>query len=149
MLDQPSRYRLVSPDGSEAWDAYHRIRRIVLFERRGRLGEYDSKHPDEHEPGNYPKLMTVDGRFVGVVRIDIRGELARLRRLAIDEPWQRKGYGRILVALSEAFAREAGARRVESAVAPDAVEFYRKCGFRPMQLDPLRSSVPMFKELGA
>jgi GNAT superfamily N-acetyltransferase len=57
-------------------------------------------------------------------------EIAYLRRVAIDEPWQRQGFGRELIRLSEAFARHGGARRVESKVAVDAVAFYAKCGYQ-------------------
>ena len=144
----PPNKRLISPDSPETWDAYHRIRRTVLFERRGLFGQYDPNRPDELRAGNYPKLLVVDSTYIGVVRIDVSGELARLRRVAIDESWQRKGYGRILIELAEAFARELGARRVESAVAPDAVEFYRKCGYQPLQPElPGPNDVPMYKHL--
>ena len=119
----------------------------MLFEQRGLFGQYDPDHPDEHKPGNYPKLLTRETTYIGVVRIDVEGELALLRRVAIDEPWQRQGYGRLLIALSEAFALERGALRVESAVARDAVEFYRKCGYRFMPSSTANASVRMAKLL--
>jgi GNAT superfamily N-acetyltransferase len=138
---------LLSPTNDEEWSAYHRIRRTVLFERRGLSGRYDADHPDEHKTGNYPKLLATDTTFIGVIRIDIEAELARFRRIAIDVPWQRQGYGRILLALSEAFALERGALRVESAVAEDAVEFYRKCGYRLVRSSVESRGVRMAKEL--
>jgi GNAT superfamily N-acetyltransferase len=105
--------RLVSPTDSETWSAYHRIRRTVLFEQRGLFGQYDPDHPDEHKPGNYPKLLTRETTYIGVVRIDVEGELALLRRVAIDQPWQRQGYGRLLIALGSVRTR---ARRAASGV---------------------------------
>jgi GNAT superfamily N-acetyltransferase len=143
----PSDCRLLTPDSPEAWDAYHRIRRTVLFERRGLFGQYDPNRPDELRIGNYPKLLAVDSNYIGVVRIDLSGDVARLRRVAIDEPWQRRGYGRALVELSEAFAWELGARRMESDVAADAVEFYLKCGYSTAQPDLLGPQVAMHKHL--
>jgi GNAT superfamily N-acetyltransferase len=139
--------RLLSPTDAETWSAYHRIRRTVLFERRGLFGRYDADHPDEHKPGNYPKLSANGTTYIGVVRIDVERELALLRRVAIDEAWQRKGYGRILIALAEAFALERGALRVESVVAEDAVEFYRKCGYRFVPSSTASAGARMGKQL--
>jgi GNAT superfamily N-acetyltransferase len=119
-----------------------------LFETRGQYGVYDPNRPDDHSPGNYPKVLLHDGQYIGVVRIDVAERIAYLRRVAIDAPHQRQGFGRILLALAEDFAGEHGAVRVESAVALDAVPFYRKCGYR--LLEPAsgeRTSVPMYKEL--
>lgn len=139
--------RLLTPDDPETWGAYHRIRRTVLFERRGLLGHYDPNHPDDSRIGNYPKLLAIDSNYIGVVRIDLDGEIARLRRVAIDEPWQRRGYGRMLIELSEAFSRQLGARSIESTVAGDAVEFYRKCGYSTAQTESPGFDVAMYKHL--
>ena len=138
----------MSPDGVGPWRAYHDIRRRILFEGRGRPGVYDSNHPDDRQPNNYPKLLLHAARYVGVVRIDIKGDVAYLRRVAIDEPCQRQGFGRILLGLAEAFAREHGATRVESAVAVDATPFYAKCGYRLVAAEEAEAAHPqMYKEL--
>lgn len=139
---------LISPDSAATWAAYHHIRRRILFENRGQLGVYDENRPDEQAPGHFPKLLVHKSKHVGVVRIDVAGTTAYLRRVAIDEPYQRRGLGRILLALAEAFAQTHGARRIESAVAVDAVPFYDKCGYRPSaERDARRSEVPMWKDL--
>ena len=54
------------PESTLEWDSHHQIRREVLFEQRGRGTEYDPDHPDEHRPGNHPKILLVappGGRF--------------------------------------------------------------------------------------
>jgi len=139
---------LHKPASSGEWAAYHDIRRRILFENRGRFGVYDPHRPDEHRPDNFPLLLsTIDG-FVGVIRIDVRGDVALFRRVAIDSPWQRRGLGRKLLELAEAFARDHGAKRAESAVAPDAVPFYEKCGYHRLHgVTPIGESVKMAKEL--
>jgi GNAT superfamily N-acetyltransferase len=119
----------------------------VLFDRRGLGNQYDPNHPDERIAGNHPKLLEVGAQYVGVVRIDLRGDVAYLRRVAIDEPWQRMGYGRILIDRSEQFATELGALRVESDVALDAIDFYRKCGYQVTQPQFHGGSVAMRKPL--
>jgi GNAT superfamily N-acetyltransferase len=138
---------LISPSNDEEWAAYHRIRRTILFEKRGLFGVYDPDRPDDHKPGNFPKLLICDSHQVGVVRIDLAGDVAWLRRVAIDEPWQRRGFGRVLLALAESFAIEHGARRMESSVASDAVGFYDKCGYRVLPDRSFGASVHMYKDL--
>ena len=92
-------------------------------------------------------LLVFDSHYVGVVRIDLVGDNAYLRRVAIDEPWQRRGHGRALVTLAESFAIGHGARRMESSVAADAVGFYKKCGYDVVDHGASAASVHMFKEL--
>ena len=134
---------LISPSNDDEWASYHRIRRTILFEKRGLVGVYDPNRPDDRAPGNFAKLLVCDAHHVGVVRIDLAGDLAYLRRVAIDEPWQRQGLGRELIRLSESFAAEHGARRIESSVATDAVGFYDKCGYRLLP----GSTTNMWKDL--
>jgi GNAT superfamily N-acetyltransferase len=112
------------------------------------FGVYDPNRPDDRAPGHFPKVLTHRGEFIGTVRIDVANEIAYLRRVAIDEPWQRQGFGRELIRLAEAFARDAGCRRVESDVAVDAVDFYVKCGYQAVAPSrPDAPSVPMGRAL--
>jgi GNAT superfamily N-acetyltransferase len=143
----PAECALVSPANDEEWESYHRIRRTILFERRGLVGVYDSNRPDERKPGNFPKLLVCGSQHIGVVRIDLAGDVAWLRRVAIDDRWQRQGFGRTLLRLSESFAMEHGARRMESSVAADAVTFYWKCGYRSRQSGAGNLDTHMIKDL--
>lgn len=127
------------------WDAYHAIREAELWEARGQSGSYDRAHPDEHAPGNHPMLLVDAGRPVGVVRIDVAGPVAYLRRVAIAADVQGKGYGRQLLALAERFARQQGAVHIRSNVAPDAVGFYRKAGYRELAPASPGEGTPMEK----
>jgi GNAT superfamily N-acetyltransferase len=124
-----SKYTLVSPRDANEWATYHDIRRRVLFEARGQFGVYNANHPDDTAPGNHAKLLVYGGDAVGVVRIDVDGPTAIVRRMAIREDMQRRGHGRALIALIEQFAYANGCHALASHVAPDAVEFYLKCGF--------------------
>ena len=81
-------YELRTPTIEDDWRAYHSIRRKVLFENRGQFGVYDQNHPDEHSDGNHPLLLIHNGEPIGVIRVDIRGTLAILRRVAIREDLQ-------------------------------------------------------------
>jgi GNAT superfamily N-acetyltransferase len=140
---KPGSCALISPSTDHEWASYHRIRRTILFEKRGQFGPYDPDRPDDRKSSNFAKLLVCDSHHVGVVRIDLAGNVAYLRRVAIDEPWQRQGLGRVLISLSESFASEHGARRIESSVAEDAVGFYDKCGYRLLP----GSAAHMWKDL--
>lgn len=119
----------MSPADPAMWRAYHDIRRRVLFEARGEVGVYDENHPDETAADHHPKLLLYGGEPVGVVRIDIGGSHAILRRVAVRADLQRQGHGRVLLQRAEAFVRDHGCSDMASYVAPNAVEFYLTCGF--------------------
>jgi hypothetical protein len=58
-LEKP--HELRQPQTQDEWEQYHRIRRRVLWERRGLIGVYDENHPDERLPGRYPFLLVFCG----------------------------------------------------------------------------------------
>src|SRR5262245_61705267 len=101
-------YSLKAPAADDEWRTYHAIRRKVLFENRGHFGVYDESHPDDLAPGNYPMLLMYGNEPIGVIRVDVDGELAIFRRVAIREDVQRRGNGSVMVSLAEEFARGKG-----------------------------------------
>jgi GNAT superfamily N-acetyltransferase len=145
-------HELVTPTTKTDWDNYHQIRREVLFEARGRFGVYNPDHPDDRAPGNHPKLLIYRGEPVGVVRIDIDGRVAALRRVAIRSGLRRRGHGRVLLTLAERFAVSAGCTRLVSSVASDAIPFYQGFGFvidaERAVASSANNSVFMTKDLG-
>jgi GNAT superfamily N-acetyltransferase len=139
---------LIAPQSAADWAAYHDIRRRILFENRGEHGVYDANRSDDQAPGHFPRVLKRASAYIGVVRVDVADGTAYLRRVAIDEPHQRQGLGRTLLALAEAFARAQSATRVESSVAPDAVPFYLKCGYRLVAAEEAGAAHPqMYKDL--
>jgi GNAT superfamily N-acetyltransferase len=125
---------LARPD---QWEAFHHIRRTVLFEGRGRYGVYDADHPDDRLPDSHPLLFVEDGRPCGAVRIDLLGEeRAGVRLVAIDAACQGRGLGRAMMALVERYAAERGAAVLELNSAPEAVGFYERLGWTV--IDPNR-----------
>ena len=141
-------YELRAPGNGEEWRAFHDIRRKVLFENRGKLDTYIENHPDDSKPGNHPLILLYKGVIVGVVRIDISGTAAWLRRVAIREDLQRLGHGRALLAFAEAFAKDKGCSEARCNAAIEAVSFYERCGYAPDVSTPAPpNSVPMLKSL--
>lgn len=123
------KYLLRAPQSDDEWLGYHAIRRKVLFENRGSKHKYDDKHPDELAAGNHPLILLCNHEIIGVVRIDIRNDVAWMRRVAVREDLQRSGHGRVLLQLAEKFARERQCKELRSNVASDAIRFYERCGY--------------------
>jgi GNAT superfamily N-acetyltransferase len=123
------RYELRRPMSDGEWDSYHGLRRVILFERRGRFGVYDAAHADELRPENHPFLFLVDGEAAGTIRIDIVANEALFRLVTIRETLQRQGHGRRMLSLAETFVRGQGRRVMRSHVNRDAIGFYERCGF--------------------
>src|SRR5438132_262638 len=145
-------YKLLTPTDAAEWRAYHDIRRRVLFEARGQFGVYDENRADERAPGRHPKLLLYRRDPVGVVRIDIDATTAIFRRVAVRSDVQRLGHGRVLLMLAQQFAEQSGCVELTSHVAPDAVEYYRRCGFTigsESLAEGEHASVYMVKSLGA
>ncbi len=139
---------LKTPSSTAEWEAYHNIRRKVLFENRGQFGVYDENHPDECHPSNYPLILCQNAEAIGVIRIDINDRQAMFRQVAIREDQQRLGHGRMLLTLAEAFAQRQGCTHVEINVALDAVGFYQRCGYTIVTSAPTASkSIVMQKQL--
>ena len=148
MTDTTS-YSLRTPANDEEWRTYHAIRRKVLFENRGIFGVYSETHPDDFAQGNYPMVLMHGIEPIGVIRIDVDGETAIFRRVAIREDQQRNGHGKVMLSLSQDFALAKGCKLLRSYVNPEAVGFYERCGFNH---DPSTTGdekhVPMYKKAG-
>ncbi|HKW46735.1 MAG TPA: GNAT family N-acetyltransferase [Gemmatimonadaceae bacterium] len=142
-----SRYALRAPQSDSEWAEYHRLRRTILFERRGRFAVYDPTHPDEHRADNHPFLLFIDDMPVGTVRIDIGDDDAVFRLVTIREDLQRLGYGRRMLSLAEGFVREQRRSRIHSHVNPDAVLFYERCGFVRVGPGEATATILMRKDL--
>jgi GNAT superfamily N-acetyltransferase len=73
-------------------------------------------------------VAEIGGRLVGATQVDPRTGL--LRALFVDAGFQGKGVGHALLAAIESRARSARCQRLCGAMSLNAVEFYRRAGFR-------------------
>ncbi len=99
-------------------------------------------------------VATIEGRLMGMAQLDPRTGL--LRALFVDAEFQGRGWGRALLGAIEARARAAHREHLYGAMSLNAVEFYRRAGFRALggaeRLAGSRTWVPivwMDKVLGA
>jgi N-acetylglutamate synthase-like GNAT family acetyltransferase len=124
-------YELKKLVTDEDWKNYHAIRRVALFEEKGRYGVYQEDHPDEHKPENFPCLLLASKQAVGTVRIDLWDENnAVVRLIAVPKEERNKGHGRNILAMVEKFVKEHGCKRLLLNAAPEAVNFYERAGFK-------------------
>ncbi|HET8782984.1 MAG TPA: GNAT family N-acetyltransferase [Pyrinomonadaceae bacterium] len=141
-------HELRTPQSDEEWLLFHAIRRKVLFENRGKAEAYIANHPDDSKPGNHPLVLLYRGEVIGVLRIDVDGMVAWLRRVAIRDDLQRAGHGRVLLRLAERFAKAEGCDEMRSNAAVEAVGFYERCGYaRDASAESPVNSVRVWKSL--
>jgi GNAT superfamily N-acetyltransferase len=139
---------LVKVSNPSDWEAFHRIRRTVLFAARGRVDVYDPNHPDDRAPPNHPLLMVEEGRPRATARLDFLGDhRAAIRLVAVEPENQRRGLGRAMMTLVEQYAARHGVVVLEVNSAPDAAAFYQKLGWT--MVHPDREHPLLERHLGA
>nr|WP_320203794.1 GNAT family N-acetyltransferase [Agrobacterium rosae]MDX8305711.1 GNAT family N-acetyltransferase [Agrobacterium rosae] len=129
------RYHLALAKTASDQSAYHRLRRTVLFENRGRF-DYIPNGPEELKEQNLSLLLKLDGQPIGTTRLDLRsGGRAIVRLVAIAPDFQRQGHGAAMMARLENMARSLGIGELLVHSALDAVGFYQKLGFSHFEFE--------------
>jgi GNAT superfamily N-acetyltransferase len=120
------------------WAAMHDIRRRVLFApgRHEREIVYDADHPDDRADDNVPHILMLDEKPIGVARLDLKGDRAVVRLVAISPEHQRNGFGELMDRMLTEKAWELGVKQMRVNAAPDAVGFYEKTGWHRESWDP-------------
>ena len=141
----PVGFLLKRVENDEDWQAYHQIRRRVLWRDRG-LDGYDDRHADDHKAQNHPLLLMRHGEPVGTARLDVGGPgLGIVRLVAIKPELQRLGLGTVLMREVERYALRLGLSRLQVNAAKDAKLFYHRLGWIVVASDrenPLMSKEP-------
>jgi GNAT superfamily N-acetyltransferase len=129
-------YALRQVEAPHEWEAMHKLRRDVLFAPFRRQGiVYDENHPDDRDPANLPFLFFVDGKPAGITRLDLQGDVAIVRLVAIAPDLQRRGHGRAMSRLVDAQAVSRSVRLLRVNAAPEAVGFYEATGWHRREWD--------------
>ena len=92
--------------------------------------------PAEIEMDSYDKtarhfIACSDGEPAGCIRMIIKGEQAKLGRLAVLKKYRGQGVGRLLCEKVVEEAKKAGLKKVVLGAQIQAREFYEKIGFIP------------------
>ncbi len=130
-------YQLIAVAEPEDWEAFHAIRRVELFEAKGRIGVYSDTHPDDTADFAHPFLLKCEGRPVVTVRLDDFGNgTAAIRLVAVPAAEQGRGHGRVMDDMVAEQARALGIHTLLVNAAPEAVGFYEKTGWERFEWDP-------------
>lgn len=123
-------YELRRATSAEDLAAMHRLRRDVLFARRGRAAIYNDDHPDDAVSNHLKFLLVLDGERIGTARLDLVQGVAKLRLVVIAAERQREGHGSVMEQLIAEHAHRLGITTLLVNSAPDAVGFYEKRGWQ-------------------
>ncbi len=87
---------------------------------------------DELESKAFPIMVCeVDGIPIGVGRVHFNSETeAQIRSMAVEENWQGKGIGSIVLKELEKIAIEKGAKKIILHARDNAVKFYENNGYK-------------------
>src|SRR4051812_45288594 len=84
-------------------------------------------------------ILEVDGRPIGSVYVELRGDGGYIGLLAVDPARQGGGHGRTLMTAAEDYCRRNGARRAELRVVnlrEELPPFYRRFGYTEAGTEP-------------
>ena len=118
---------------------YHRIRREQIFAPINVV--YDENHLSLTAENNYHFVLYKGTKIVCVAHIKFLNKTqAKIRTLATDEPYKRKGYGSYMMKLLEKWIKSKGRDIIKLHANPDAEGFYRKLGYDNMEFDDISIS---------
>ena len=117
-----------SPAGVEAFEAYYALRWRLL---RAPFGAPKGSERDDHEEhADHVMVRDGSGRLLGVGRVHMHDqEEARIRYMAVEEGYRRRGIGRAIAERLEALASSHGAGRIVLDARKEFVGFYRALGY--------------------
>ncbi len=123
-----------SPRSDAEWDRYYDIRYRLLRKPWGnKRGE--ERKPEDAIADHLAAFS--NGTPVGIGMVYDDGGNARIRFIAMEEEYQRKGLGTKLMAALEGLARKKGFKKAILWGDENAVKFYEKLGYKNVGKGPL------------
>ncbi len=126
---------LRSPEGVLEWERYYDVRYRLLRKPWG-APRGEERMPEDAVAKHLALFLGDKLIGVGMVHKDDSGN-ARIRLIAIDAPWQRKGFGAKLMAGLENIARKDGYKKAVLWGDENAVAFYEKLGYKNKGKGPI------------
>lgn len=122
--------KIRAPETPAEWAAYYDLRYRILRQPWG--ASRGSERDDlENIAIHRIAVETATGRIIGCGRIHRRPDgTAQIRFMAVEEGFQRKGIGSMLLDSLEQWARDQGIRTIILNARTTAVNFYHRQGYR-------------------
>ncbi|MDH5473293.1 MAG: GNAT family N-acetyltransferase [Gammaproteobacteria bacterium] len=119
---------IISPKTAEDFEKYFDLRWRIL---RKPWNQPVGSERDNDENNSFHLMATENNMALGVVRSQfINNTTVQLRYMAVDQPAQGRGIGRLLIEAMEKHARNNGADSIMLQARENAVGFYEKTGFK-------------------
>jgi GNAT superfamily N-acetyltransferase len=133
----------------EEWEAYHRIKEQQIFSPLKIA--YDRNHPSFTADNHFHFVLCDGVEIVSIAHIEVLNDSAiALRSLVTDTPYQRKGFGKEMMAWVEKWAQHQGVKKIKMHARLSAEAFYRKQGYTEILFDDAyiqKDSIDLGKKL--
>jgi N-acetylglutamate synthase-like GNAT family acetyltransferase len=114
------------------WGHYHRIVKSQIFDAHREI-IYDENHPSLKDANKTFYLLYKNQEVIGTIIIEhYSSQLAILRVVAIDLPYQKQGYGTVLLNCAEEIITHKNYKKILLHASPTAVAFYQKHAYVAM-----------------
>lgn len=124
------RFELREPRTPAEWASYHSLRERSFWIGLGLdklCGDYDPDHPDQYRDDYAALILIRNGIIVGTMGFQDMGDgVAQIRAVGIDPACQHRGYGSVMLAMAEDWARNHGFHRSWVYSHESAVMFYAR-----------------------
>ena len=119
------------PNSPEEWDSYFNLRYEVL---RAPWNQPRGSERNEGDASAEHFAFFENEQIIGVGRLDFTENLgSQIRFMAVDDRYQGKGIGRLLMEHMEEIARNKGCKETILHAREIALPFYEKLGYRSIE----------------
>jgi GNAT superfamily N-acetyltransferase len=119
------------PNSPEEWDSYFNLRYEVL---RAPWNQPRGSERNEGDASAEHFAFFENEQIIGVGRLDFTENLgSQIRFMAVDDHYQGKGIGRLLMEHMEEIARNKGCKETILHAREIALPFYEKLGYRSIE----------------
>ncbi len=126
---------IVQPLHAKEFEEYHRIRKKEIFDLLPNI-VYDPNHSTMTDPNHFHFILMLGINVIGIAQVEMLDtKTAVLRMLAIDQPYQRQGYGEYLLKQMERWILLSGRTTILMHAANRAEDFYRLRGYTDMEFN--------------
>lgn len=126
---------IVQPLHAREFEEYHRIRKKEIFDPLPNI-VYDPNHQTMTDPNHFHFILMLGIAVIGIAQIQmLDDQTAILRMLAIDHPYQHRGYGDYMLKQMERWIANNGKVKILMHAAKRAEYFYRNRGYLDMEFD--------------
>ncbi|MFW2373514.1 MAG: GNAT family N-acetyltransferase [Gammaproteobacteria bacterium] len=122
---------ITTPKSKRDFAQYFHLRWKIL---RKPWGEPEGSEQDEHEGSSYHVMVKEGDKVIGVARLqNIAPAVAQVRYMGIDDNYQGKGIGRLMMQHIEAYARDSNIDELFLHARENALGFYTTLGYKQLE----------------